>query len=237
MTTSSPGHISSEMLEINAEIQRLGKLLGISHAELEYLRRLPSTELRELRTQITSTLFDHQTVLAKLASATRLLPASLTASIAQKAFGPMLAARVAGLVDVDRAVDIASRLPVPFLADVATELDPRHVATILGRIPPATVASVATLLVAREEWVAMGTFYAYLPDDSIRAAIGEADPHALLQIAMVLDDKSRLAHVLDLAGPGTLAEITAAAEFEGLTDQLRALTVYLRPDQRAQLPS
>jgi hypothetical protein len=237
MATSVPSHVSSEMLEVNAEIQRLGKLLNIAHAELHYLRGLSSAELHALRAQVTSSLYDNQTVLIKMAAASKILPVALLAQIAEKVFGPMLAARIAGLVEPDRAVEIAARVSVPFLTDVATELDPRRVAAILAKIPPATVAAVTKQLVAREEWVAMGAFYGYLPAVSIRAAIQQADAHALLQISLVLDDKSRLAGVLDIAGMETLEEIGAAAEAEGLTDQLRALSVYLTPEQQAQLPA
>jgi hypothetical protein len=237
MSTSLSGHASSELLEINAEVQRLAKLLGIDQAELHYLRELPSVELRTLRGQVTASLFDGRGVLVRMAAATRILPAGLTASLAENVFGPALSARIAGLVEPDRAVDIASRLPVPFLAQVATELDPRRVANILSMIPPPLVAAVTRELVAHEQWVAMGTFYGYLPDASIRAAMGEADGHALLQISLVLDDKARLSDVIDISGPGTLDQIGAAAEAEGLTEQLRALALYLTPEQRALLPA
>jgi hypothetical protein len=207
----------------------------MAHADLGYLRRLPSAELRGLRAQVTAALFDHQGALAKLAGATKLLPTGLVASLSEKAFGPTLTARIAGLVEPERAVDIAMALPIPFLAQVATELDPRRVAAILGRIPPETVAAVARELIAAQEWIAAGTFYGYLPDESITAAIQAADPHALLHISLVLEDKSRLAYVLDIAGAETLEQVVSAAEAEGLTEQLTALSVYLTSEQQAQL--
>ena len=237
MATVMDSTVSSDELERNAEIQRLAKLLGLAPDELGYLMPLAPEELRALRGQVTASLFDARGVLARMAAATRILPASLTATLAERVFGPMLAARIAGLVEVDRAVDIASRLPVPFLADVATELDPRRVSDILGAIPPATISAVAAELIRREEWIAMGTFYAYLPPASIRAALTVADAPALLQIAFVLEDKARLPAVLDIAGMDTLGRIAVAAEAAGLTAQLRALEVYLTPEQRAQLPA
>lgn len=235
MTTSIDSAASSELLEIDAEIQRLARLLNVTHAELHYLRELPSAELRELRAQVIARLYDGQGVLANLAAATKILPLGLTVSLAEKVFGPMLAARIAGLIEVDRAVELAVRLPVPFLAQVATELDPRRVGVILGKIPPQLVAAVTRQLVEREEWVAMGTLYAYLPAQAITAAIAETDAHALLQIALVLDDKTQLARVMEIAGADTLAGIVAAAECEGYSEQLQALAVYLTPEQQAQL--
>jgi hypothetical protein len=237
MTTSVPPSAGSELLEVDAEIQRIAKLLGVAPAELEYLRELPSPELRGLRDQVTATLFDSSGALSQLASATKLLPAGVAASLAEKHFGPMLTARIAGLVDVDRAVDIAARLPTSFLAQVGSELDPRRVASILAKIPAETIAAVAAELIAEEQWVAMGTFYGFLPDASIAAAMGVADAHALLQISLMLDDKSRLANVLAIAGSERLDEVTAAAEAAGLTEQFRALEVYLTPAQQTQLAS
>jgi hypothetical protein len=222
-----------ERLEVDAERQRLARLLGLAPGDLDYLSELSSADLRALRAQITEVLFDGGGALARLGSATRLLPAGLTASLAERIFGPLLAARVAGAVEPGRAVEIAARLPVEFLAEVAGELDPRRVATILAEIPPATVAAVTAVLVRRAEWVAMGSFYGFLPDASIRAAMAETDAHALLQIALVLDDKSRLAHVLDIGGRERLEEIVACAEAEGLTESLAALAVHLRPEQVA----
>ena len=40
----------------------------------------------------------------------------------EKAFGPVLCARIAGMVDTGRAVDVAKRLPIPFLADGEPEV-------------------------------------------------------------------------------------------------------------------
>jgi hypothetical protein len=233
---SFPDTSATEQLERDVELQRLGKLLGIAHTELHYLQEVTSGELRALRDQVTATLFDSSGAVGRLAAATKILPAALVASLAQKAFGPALAARVAGQLDPDRAVDVAGRLPVSFLAELATELDPRQAAAILTEIPAPIVAAVTRELIARQEWVAMGAFYGYLPDEAIRAAMAEADPHARLHIALVLEDRSRLARVLEIAGPDALAQITEQAAAEGLSDQLRALESYLTPEQRAQLP-
>jgi hypothetical protein len=237
VSTSIPPSTSSEELEVDAEIQRLAKLLGIAPTQLVYLRGLPSLELRALRDQVTATLFDASGALSQLAGATRILPAGLVASLAERCFGPMLTARIAGLVDADRAMEIASRLPVRFLAQVASELDPRRVAAILITIPPEMIAAVTRELVADEQWVAMGSFYGFLPDASIRAAMEAADPRALLQISLMMDDKSRLANVLEIAGPERLAQVAAAAEADGRGEQMRALAAYLTPAQRAQLPA
>jgi hypothetical protein len=235
VATIFPNHSATEQLEVDAEIKRIAKLLGRGHVEFDYLRSVPSVELRQLRDQVTVTLFDNQAVMARMAAATKIMPAGVIAGIAEKVFGPMLAARIAGLVEPDKAVDIACRLSTPFLADVAVEIDPRRVAAILAKIPPATVADVTKLLVEREEWVSMGMFLGYLPPAAVAAAMSSADAHGLLHIALVLDEKPRLAGVFDFAPPATLAQVSAAAEAEGLSEQLQALSSYLTPEQLAQV--
>jgi hypothetical protein len=236
VTAPAPDPEGTEALERSAEVQRLAKLLSLAPDDLDYLARVSSEDLRQLRSQVSGVLFDSNPVLVRLAAVTRILPSALSASLAEKAFGAMLTARIAGLVEPDRAVEIAERLPVAFLAEVAVELDPRRAAAILGAIAPATVARVAAELMRAEQWVAMGTFLGYLPPVSVQAAIEVAEAHALLQISLVLEDKSELSSVLELAGADTLARVRAVAEQEGRLAQLRALEVYLSPSQRAQLP-
>ena len=237
MSATVPRSELTEAIEVDAEVRRLARLLSIEITELDYLRTLGSEDLRTLREQVTAALFEANGVLARLAAATKLLPVSMIAGLSEKVFGPVLSARIAGLVEDERAVDIAARLPTDFLADLAVELDPRRVASILAQIPAETIAVVGKRLSDREEWIAMGTFLSDLPEDSIRAATREIDPRAMVHIALVLDEKSRLGRVLELVRPGVLDEIAAAAESEGLSEQLQALSVYLTPAQQAALPA
>ncbi|MBO0769253.1 MAG: hypothetical protein J2O48_11280 [Solirubrobacterales bacterium] len=235
MSASLQPGLSSEQLERNAEVQRIARLLSTDQQELAYLSAVSSEDLRALREQVTSLLFDDQSLLAGLASASKLLPASLNASLGEKVFGALLCARIAGLLEPDRAVELASRLPQSFLADVAVQLDPRRVAAILAKIPPDTVGAITKILIEREEWVAMGQFYAFLPDASIAAALAVATPISLLRIALVLDDKSRLSHVLKLAGVDKVEQVRKAAEANGLAEQAAGLSDWLSPEQRTIL--
>jgi hypothetical protein len=131
---------AAELLQAHAEVMKLARLLGREPDELAYLERLAPDDLRTLRDSVTETLYDaHGSALSRLAAASRLLPASLTATIGQRAFGPLLSARLAGMLDTDRAVDVAGKLPAPFLADVAVELDPRRASDLIGAIAPTLI--------------------------------------------------------------------------------------------------
>jgi hypothetical protein len=226
----------SERLENHAERLKLARLLHEQPEALLYLSGVPADDLRELREQITEVLFGaHSDVLARLAAASRLLPIGLVATLGEKVFGPVLSARLAGRLDPERVVDMAAKLPVGFLADVAVEIDPRRSAELLARIPPVQVAAVSRELLSRREYVAVGRFVSYLPDESIRAAIGAFDPAAMLNVAYVIENKHRLPVLLGMLGPGQLEAMIALAEGSEHETEALELIAFLSPEQRAAI--
>ncbi|WP_236795288.1 hypothetical protein [Amycolatopsis sp. GM8] len=192
----------------DAEIRKLARTLGVAPERFGYLREVPPEELRRLRAQVTSALYDaHLDVLERMAGASRLLPNSLLARIAERVFGPLLSARIAGLVDVTHGVDIAKRLSPGFLADVAAELDPRRAAGIIAGLPAPVVTKVAAELARREDWITIARFVDMLPRRTIMASVEVIPPDALARVAELLDDPARVHYVLpadriddDLAG-------------------------------------
>jgi hypothetical protein len=223
----------SEPLEVRAELHKLARLLGRRAEELDYLGGVPAAELRILREQVTETLFGEQAqVLGRLAAASRVLPVGLVAQMAQRAFGPVLSARIAGLIDPDRAVELTRRLPVDFLADVAVELDPRRARDVIVRIPPRQIGLVTRELTRRREYVAMGGFVGYLPDPSIAAAVEAMDARTLLEVSLVLENKGKLADLAELLGHDRLQEMIGLAAASDLGQEALGLLDYLTPVQR-----
>ena len=125
----------SERLDVRAEVLKIARLLDVDEAELAYLADVPAADLRDFRAKATDRLFTSAPGLARAAAVAKLIPSKLVASIAQRAFGPVLCARAAGGADPGKAVDVAKHLPPDFLADVAVHLDPRRVATIIAGVP------------------------------------------------------------------------------------------------------
>jgi hypothetical protein len=202
----------SETLEVRAELLKLSRLLGLGEGELDYLEGIPSAELRLLRESATDRLFDDGAkMLGRVGAAARLVPSGITATIAQKAFGPLLCARSAGMVDAGKAVDVAKRLPPDFLADVVIDLDPRRVVDIIARVPAELVEPVARELGRRGEHVTMGRFLAFVPDHLIATAMGALDDEAMLRTAFVLEHKDRLDHAVGLLPPERLPGILESA--------------------------
>ncbi|MBB4685893.1 hypothetical protein [Amycolatopsis jiangsuensis] len=220
---------------MNPEILKLARALDVDAARLGYLAEVDEADVRRLREQVTTTLFDaNVVVLERMALASRLLPAPVVAKIAEKVFGPLLCARIAGLVDVSRGIDVAKRLSPQFLASVAAELDPRRATAIIVRIPLPTVLAVARELAGREDWITLGRFVGHLPDETVRRSVGLLDDAGLLRTAYVLDDKARVDHVLSLLPEGRLAQLVrAAAADESLWEPALDLLGHLDEARRA----
>ncbi len=226
----------SETLEARAEILKLSRLLGREAEELTYLYEMPSAEIRLLREQVTDVLFTaHGPALSRLATASRLLPVALVATLGEQVFGPVLSARVAGLLDPDRAVDMASRLPIGFLADVAIELDPRRASEVIGRIPPEQIGAISRELIGREEYVTMGRFVGHLGNDAIVSAVGVMDDTALLRVAFVLESKDSLKELVGVLGSERLDGIIEAAANANLWPEVLDLLGHLTLAQRGEL--
>jgi len=196
---------------VQAEILKLARLLQRDPGELAYLKRVPFDDLCRLREQVTETLFtQHETILRRLAAASRVLPVSLVASLAQNPFGPVLAARIAGLLEPERADEVGASLPTAFVADIATELDPRRASAVIARIPAERIRQITRELARRKEYVTMGRFVGHLDDEALAAAINELDDGDLLETFVVMEDPpdpERLARLTDRARIDRLASV------------------------------
>jgi hypothetical protein len=194
-----------------AELTRLARVLGAAEAAVEFLAAREHLELRELESRVSAALFDeHRPAFQRLADASRLLPASLVAKVSELVFGPMLSARVAGLMPPARAVEVATQLRPRFLADVCMQLDPRSAAELLALIPAPIVVGVAKLLLERGEFMTMGRFVDDLPDAAIRAVIRDvSDDAALVRIAGFVERRERLIELVEMIPPERLPRVVA----------------------------
>ncbi|HSX69256.1 hypothetical protein [Nocardioides sp.] len=222
--------------ETRVEITRLASLLGCSEDALEMLAEQPAGVLKELRDRLTDRLFDaNRDILLGLARTTKIVPGAVAAKIATAAFPPQLAARVAGVMETDAAVSLASRVPVTFLADLAPKLDPRRVTSILHQLPPQLLVDAGELLGERGEYIAMADFVAVLPLEQIGRTLGVLSDEALIRTGQVIEDPARLAAILELITaerlPG-IAETVGRLEAHDLVERARP---HLSDDGRERL--
>lgn len=220
----------------NAELIKLSRALGATPEAVDFLRPHGHLALRRLTERVTAALFDeHRTAFQRLADASRVLPASLVAKISELVFGPMLSARVSGLLSPARAIEVAEKLRTPFLADVCVELDPRSASELLALMPNRIVVEVAKLLLARHEYVTMGRFVDDLPDDAIRAVMDRLDEDAaLVRIASFVERRDRLIELLEMVPPDRLRRLVATVASGGPEVQRAGLAMMSQLSSRQQ---
>ena len=213
-------------LDLLAETTKLARVLGVDESGLGYLRKLDAVALRQVREAISAAVFDDtRPMLQRIAAASKLLPAPAIALIGEKVFGPLLCARVAGLLPPERALEVALRLPDAFLADVAVQLDPRGAREVIGHMPAKRVAAVAFILIQRQDWITMGRFVDYLSRDTIKAVIDGIRDDALLHVAFYVETKARLNDIASLLPAARLRSLVVLAGAEGSNLWAEALSL------------
>lgn len=228
--------MSLDRLVARAEVLKLARLLGLPPRRLDYLEVAAAADLAAVRVQVTDALFDNEAHrLRRIADAGRVVPIGVMATIGEKAFGPLLCARLTGLLDPDRAAQVGARLPSAFLAEVAAELDPRRARAVITRMPAETIATVAGLMAAAGEDVAMGRFVGFLEDDVLAACIAAIDDASLLRTGFVLEGKERLDTMIALVPDERLARVPDTIVAENLWVEALDLLAHLGDEQLQRL--
>lgn len=225
-------------LLIRAELIKLSRALATDENAVGFLAPLGALEVRKLQECVSAALFDeYRGALQRLADASRLLPASLVAKLSELVFGPMLSARVAGLMPPQRAVDVAAKLHTKFLADVCVQLDPRSAAELLDKIPLKTTLEVARVLLERREYVTMGRFVDVLGNEAIKAVMRELDDDALVRIGVFVERRTRLVELIDLVPADRLRGIVQSVSAGAAEVQAAGLAMMsqLPPRHQGQL--
>jgi hypothetical protein len=193
-----------------AELVKLSRALGAKPEDVAFLAPLGHLKLRQLEDRLSALLFDeHRGAFQRLADSGRLLPASLVAKMSELVFGPMLSARVSGLMAPERAIEVAGKLHTKFLAEVCVDLDPRSASELLWRMPTGIVVDVAQVLLKRGEHLTMARFVDDLTEEAIRAVTESIDDEALLRIGAYVERPARLEELMLLLPPGRLAAVVA----------------------------
>lgn len=219
------------------EIAKLARLLGLEDPEpLAYLETVPADELRDYRDAVTEELYDDdRELLARMADAARLLPTRTLAKIGEGALGPLICARLSGLLEPQRAAEIAGHFPVDFLAALAAEMDPRRAVEVVTATPPELVVEIALEMAARGEHVAMGRFVTHLDSDTLADCLDRLSDRDLLRVGYVLEGERGQERMFESLGVQRMRELLDGAEAEGLGEEASYLREHLSTSQRKQL--
>jgi len=187
-------------LLLEAERIKLARVLHATPEALAFLEPLGIDGLRQLRERASAALYDeYRPMFQRIANSGRILPVALLAFLSHKVFGPWISARTAGLMPVDRSVEISTKLSTQFMADMCLELDPRRTRELLRRMPVPTIVEVARVMMQRKEYVTMARFVDCLTDEAIRAVSRETrDDDALVLIGFYVESEHALSASIGL---------------------------------------
>ncbi|TAM91397.1 MAG: hypothetical protein EPN43_04345 [Jatrophihabitans sp.] len=221
---------------MTAELRKLAHRLGVAPDRLDFLAGVPAEDLRALRAQAGEMLFRaDKHFFVRIAALTRAVPSVIAAKLAELTLPPLLAARTTELLDPAKAVDMCSRLPDGYLADVAAALEPSRCTGVLGTIPPARAAAIARVLAGRKEWVVIGGFVSCMSWEAVVASVEQLNGEQLLRIAFVLEDLARLDDITQVLTDGQLDEMVRACAQGRLWAELATVVANLRPERAARL--
>jgi hypothetical protein len=159
-----------------AEITKLAAQLGVESDELAGFEQFGSADLRALREAIDARWLDrYRGGLETMAVGAKFLPAALAAKIAEHAFGPFLAAQVAGLLPPRKAAEIAAKTPPSFLADIPRYVNPVKVSPILAHVPQDVLRAAIKEVLARKDYIGIATFADHVSPDLIRVVVAAMD--------------------------------------------------------------
>lgn len=211
-------------LSTQAELIKLARTLGVSEQELAFLAPIPQESLRHFRAAVSDFLFDEQRALVRwLANAARWLPSMLSALLARVWLGASLTARLAAELPAWRVANIARFLPTPFLADIATTLDPRCARELVILLPVSQIKAISAELLARQDYVTMGRFVGLLPDHVVsEVAASIPNEGDLLDIVFHIESPNRLDHLINVLPPKRIDAV---------------LNLVSQPEQSARWPS
>lgn len=222
--------------DVRVEITRLASLLRTSEDALGFLDGQDHAVLRELRETLTDRLFDaNREILVGLARTTKIVPGAVAAKIATMAFTPQLAARVAGVMETDAAVSLASRVPVEFLADLAPSIDPRRIAPILEKLPSKILVDAGEILGRRGEYIAMADFVGVLSDEQIERTLRVLSDEALVRTGQAIEDPARVATILQMLPHRRLHGVVETSARLGEWDAVRRARPHLCEASRTAL--
>ncbi len=227
----------SAKTESRAEAIKLARMLRFQAGEPPaYMEGIPADELVAYRDAVAELLYDDEmTLMRRMVDAAPLLPAPMLANVAEHALGPIICARLLGLLAPERAAEIARHLSTEFVAEVAAELDPRCAVDVVTALPDEQVLKIAVTLADSHEYVAMGRIVTHLGQGALADCIEELTDEDLLRIGFVLDDKSQLAQLVEVVGRERMQRMLGDADSLGLAEEAQDLIEHMTPAQRKAL--
>ena len=236
--TETPGALDTAAARLGAriEVHKLAAELDVEPEELGFLADRSVPELRRFRAALTTGLFKrHEHRFHRVATLAGLVPVQIAAKAAQLALGPVVAARVASVLDPAHAAKMAGILPRTFLTEVTLSLDPSRASAIIERLPEDVIVRVGTDLARRHEVVTLARFVGTISAEVAAKVVVQADPADLLTIALYAEDAVALDEIIGAIPDEVVNAVLVQAHHDH--EEIDALTLLtsLRPESRERL--
>lgn len=225
------------VLASRAERVKMARLLHMEGEQLAFLDAVDPDDIARVRERIADLVHDQGAgAFDNLLSASRLLPDTVTAKIAQTVFSPVISALVSGKLEPKRARKLIRHVDVDYLADMAPHLDPRSIADVVQALPDDVMVATAREINRRGDHVSAGRLVGVAPDRVIPKFL-DAIPEErdLLEIAFFLEDTSRLDAIVRHVSSERVERLLATAEREGLWAEAMMLTGHLSESETARI--
>jgi hypothetical protein len=220
----SPAKRPAPRHAVSPQIGRIARLLHLDPDQVRGLDEVPDADLRVLHDQISKTLFgDAQQRFARIAALSKTIPGPLAGVLAQKFLPPVMAARVAEMLDPAKARDLIGRVSVTYLAEIALALDPVRSKPVVQKLPPEPIGKVARELFGRQEYAAMAEFVGTVTVEALFAAFEVATPYDLLAVVPLLEWNDNLDRVIADLPHAKVTQIATALTPVELADLALAL--------------
>lgn len=202
-----------DTLRHHAERLRLASLLEVAPERLACLDAIDTEEITALHDACRAALHEaHRPLYQRLARSSRLLPATLSARIAEQVLGPLLSAHAATEMSVPATMALCRHLSPGFMAQVTPFMDVDRIAELTMALPLEQVESCTRELLARGEYMTLGRMVDRTPAAIVeRLCAGLLMPRDLLRTALFVEDDSRLLLLLEQVPPSALVTLVEAA--------------------------
>lgn len=222
-----------ERFRCEAERQRLQRLLAASPEDLAFLDHLGADELRALRQACKECLvLEQRPFLLRAIAASKMLPATLIASIGEHTLGPLLCARFSDQMSKPHLISICRHLSPAFMAEVGLHLDIEKLCELADTMPSSTIRAITREILERHEYIVLGEVINRLPARLLRHVTQEfPDGEAYLRTAFFVENPARLQDVLEVLPESLLHDAmrAAARDPETLLSPALSLTLAVSP--------
>ncbi|WP_375487417.1 hypothetical protein [uncultured Jatrophihabitans sp.] len=226
----------SRSLDERAELRKLAHTLDSDESRLTMLAGVPAEDVRTLRAQAGEAMFQAgRPAFARVATLSKTLPTAVAAKLTVLTLPPLLAARVAELLEPARAADMVAKLPDAYLADVSSVLDPARAPEVVAAIPDDRVAAVSAELGRRREWVVISGFVSHVPPAALRASIAVFDGEQLVRIGFLIDDEAKLDAIAEMLADGQVEQMLTATVDHELWAELGDIVEHLSDERLTRM--